>query len=78
MNGKLHARNTLVHILALYTNPERHKAHNTVVLWALQRNRQTDTMMPIADIIGLLRCAAVRSAKTIFGTLFENIGLHST
>jgi len=37
----LHARNTLMQLLAVYTNPESHNA---------QRHRQTDNrMMPIAD-----------------------------
>jgi len=44
-NRYMHARNTLVQLLAAYTNPESHNA---------QRHKQTDgqtdnRMMPIAD-----------------------------
>jgi len=48
-NRNMPVRNTLVQLLAAYTNPESHNA---------QGHRQTDNrMMPIAD------CVAVRSAK---------------
>jgi len=47
------ARNTLVQLLALYTNPTMHSVTNRLT------DRQTDDMMmPIADH------AAVRSAKS--------------
>jgi len=59
-NRNLPARNTLVQLLALYTNPQNPESHNA------QRHRQTDRrtddkIMPIADHI----CVAVRSAKTV-------------
>jgi len=49
MGSCLHARNTTVQVLTLYTDPERHNA---------QRYRQTDDiMMPIADLIILGICS---------------------
>ena len=57
-NRNLPARNTLVHRLALYTNPENHNA---------QRHRRTDRQQAYANSRSY--CVAVRSAKkgdTIF------------
>ena len=56
-NRNLAARNTLVQLLATYTDPESHNA---------QRYRQTDgqtddRMLPIAD--NTVQYAAVRTAK---------------
>jgi len=51
-NRNLSARNTLVQLLALYTDPESHNA---------QRYRRTDDRRDDAN--SRLHCVAVRSAK---------------
>ena len=53
----MRARNTLVHLLAAYTNPESHNA---------QRHRQTDGQQDYANSRSY--CVAVRSAKKSFRT----------
>ena len=55
-NRNLPARNTLVQLLALYTDPESHNA---------QHYRQTDdTMMPIADHTVLQQYDRLKLANT--------------
>jgi len=51
-NRNMYARNTLVQLLAAYTNPESHNA---------QRYRQTDGQQ--AAVKSRSYCVAVRSAK---------------
>jgi len=65
-NRNMPARNTLVKLLAVYTNPESHNA---------QRHRQTDGQQDGANRRSY--CVAVRSAKTDETTGWTDMGIKS-
>jgi len=61
------ARNTLVQLLALYTDPESHNA---------QRYRQTDRDGRQDDANSPSYCAAVRSTKTQINRLLKTLAAY--